>query len=250
MKTKTALLILTTALAVSMSACKKDAQVDPNSPSVLNFKIQGLNSKVTLPVQSDGLKSSSTITSSIVWDSASMIVSKVSFEAEMKSFITGKDSIEIEYSWRGPQIINLFDLSATIGSISLPAGTYKKISLKVKSEKSDANGLPQFYLSGIYTNGAGNSVPLVFMVTDPISFKTVQKGDTIASGGAIEFTSTIQLYFDQLLLNVDPALLDNAILTNGILAITSNSNSQLYHLLLENLRLDHNCENEHHEHHG
>jgi uncharacterized lipoprotein YajG len=248
-KTKTALLILTVVIAASISACQKDAQVDSNSPSSLSFKMQALNRNVSLPVTASGLKSSSATTASVVWDSASMVVSKVSFEAEMNSVLSKRDSIEIEYSWRGPQTINLFDLSATIGSITLPAGTYEKISLKVSSEKMDANGKPLFYLSGNYTNTAGTTMPLVISVTDPISFKTVQKGDTIVSGGATDFTSTIQLYLDQLLLAVDPALLDNAVLTNGTIEISATSNSELYKLILQNLRRDHHCENEHHHHH-
>ncbi len=249
MKTKTALLILTVVIAAGISSCQKDAQVNSNSPSALNFKIQALNKNVSLPVTASGLKSSSATNASVVWDSASMIVSKVSFEAEMNSVLSHRDSIEIEYSWRGPQTINLFDLSATIGSITLPAGTYEKISLKVSSEKMDANGQSLFYLSGIYTNSAGTSMPLVISVTDPISFKTVQKADTIVSGGAADFTSTIQLYLDQLLLKVDPSLLDNATLTNGTLEISASSNSQLYLLIMQNLRKDHHCENEHHHHH-
>lgn len=249
MKTKTALFILTAVIAASLSACKKDAQVDPNSPSALSFKMQAINRNVSLPVTASGLKSTSATTASVVWDSASMIVSRVSFEAEMRSVLTRRDSIEIEYSWRGPQTINLFDLSATVGSITLPAGTYEKISLKVNSEKPDANGHPLFYLSGMYTNEGGTAIPLVISVSDPISFKTVQREDTIVSGGAMDFTSTIQLYLDQLLLKVDPALLDNAALTNGTLEISATSNRELYQLILLNLRRDHHCENEHHHHH-
>jgi hypothetical protein len=248
-KTKTALLILTVVIAASISACKKDAQVNSNSPSTLSFKMQGINRNVSLPVVESGLKSASATTASVVWDSASMIISKVSFEAEMRSAITKEDSLEIEYSWRGPQTINLFDLSATIGSITLPAGTYEKVSLKVNSEKMDSNGHPLFYLSGMYTNSAGTVIPLVISVTDPVSFKAVQKDDTIVSGGATDFTSTIQLYLDQLLLKVDPAWLDNAALTNGTLVISATSNSQLYFLILQNLRRDHHCESERHQHH-
>jgi uncharacterized lipoprotein YajG len=248
-KTKNALLILTVVIAASITACQKDTQVDPNSPSTLSLKMQGINRNVSLPVTASGLKSTSATTASVVWDSARMIVSKVSFEAEMRSAITKEDSIEIEYLWRGPQTIDLFDLSATIGAITLPAGTYEKISLKVKSEKTDANNQPLFYLSGRYTNPAGTVIPLVISVSDPVEFKTVQREDTIVSGGATDFSSTIQLYLDQLLLKVDPALLDNAVLTNGNLVISATSNSQLYMLIMQNLRKDHHCENEHYQHH-
>ncbi len=249
MKTRIALLVLTVVIAASISACKKDSQVNPNSPSALSLKMQALNRSVTLPVTANGLKSSSAATSSVVWDTATIIVSKVSFEAEMNSMNSNRDSIEISYAWRGPQTINLFDLSALVGSITLPAGTYEKISLKVNSEKSDANGKPLFYLSGNYTNTAGTVMPIIISVNDPISFKTVQKSDTIVSGGATDFTSTIQIYLDQLLLNIDPASLDNATLTNGTIMITATSNRQLYQMIMQNLGKDHHCQHEHHEHH-
>ena len=248
-KPKTALMILAVVITASFTACKKDTQVNSNAPSALSLKMQAINSHVSLPVTETGTKSTLAATASVVWDSASMIVSKVNFEAEMNSRTTGRDSIEIEYTWRGPQTINLFDLSANIGSITLPAGTYEKIVLKVNSERMDANGKSLFYLKGNYTNSGGTTMPIVISVTDPISFQTSQKNDTIVSGGATDFTSTIQLYLDQLLLKVDPMVLDNAKLTNGTLEISATSNSQIYWLILQNLRKDHGCHYEHHSHH-
>jgi hypothetical protein len=244
MKTKIGLLAMILAVMAS-SACKKDTQ--DSTSSSLGLKIQALNKNVSLPVQASGLKSTSA-TATVVWDTAYMLVSRIKFAAEMESTVTHHDSIEIEYSWRGPLNMNLFDLNATIGSIVLPVGTYEKISLKVNSEKEDANGQPLFYLSGIYTNEAGTVLPIVVSVSDPISFKTEQKNDTIISGGTSDFTSTIQLYLDQLLLQVDPAALDNAELTNGVLVISATSNKDLYEIILQNLRKDHHCEHGHHHH--
>jgi uncharacterized lipoprotein YajG len=241
MKTKILLLAMIIAIAAT-SACKKDTQ--DSTSSSLSLKMEALNKNVSLPVQASGLKSASA-TATVVWDTAYMLVSKVKFDAEMES-ITGHDSLEIEYSWRGPVTINLFDLSATIGSIALPAGTYEKISLKVNSDKEDANGQPLFYLSGVYTNEAGTAMPLVVSVTDPVSFKTQQKNDTMVAGGSADFTSTIQLYLDQLLLQVDPSALDNAELTNGTIVISATSNKHLYDIILQNLRKDHKCNHEHH----
>lgn len=236
-------------LAVTFASCKKDAQDNTNTPSALSFKMQAVNKSVSLPVQASGLKSSDSTNAVIVWDTAFMLVSKIKFEAEMKSTITGHDSLKIEYNWRGPQIINMFDLSSTIGSITLPSGTYEEISLQVKSEKEDANGQPLFYLSGSYANETGVILPIVISVSDPIMFKTEHNGDTIVSGVATDFSSTIQVYLDQLLLDVDISALDNATLTNGILLISAEANTELYHLIMQNLRKDHHCQHEH-EHHG
>ncbi len=248
MKTKISMMALAAILATSFSSCKKDTQGN-SEPSSLSFRMQAVNRTVSLPVQANGMKSGDTTSASVVWDSAFMLVSKVKFEAEMKSANGHKDSLEISYSWRGPQTINMFDLTSTVGAVTLPAGTYEKISLTVNSEREDANGQPLFYLSGDYTNAAGITLPIVISVSDPISFKTVQKGDTIIAGGITDFTSTIQVYLDQLLLQVDLTALDNATLTNGVLLISATSNKELYELILHNLKKDHHCGFEHHHRH-
>jgi hypothetical protein len=244
MKLKISFLALSLVIAGSFISCKKDSQA-PSGPSTLKLQLQAVNKSFSLPVS--GLKSGQTSLASVNWDTATMLVSRIKFEAEMKSVVSGHDSVEIEYSWRGPLSVNLFDLSSTVGSITLPAGTYEKIALRVNSEKEDAaNGQPLFYLSGTYTNTTGGSLPLVISVSDPISFKAVQESDTLISGGVNDFTSTIQFYLDQMLFQVDPVLLDNATLSNGILLISAESNKQLYRMILHNLLRDHHCRLEHH----
>ena len=169
----------------------------------------------------------------------------------MKSVLTGKDSLTIEYSWRGPRTIDLFDLTSTIGSIELPAGMYEEVSLKVNSEKEDANGLPlpDIYLAGNYTDAAGTVLPIVISVSDPVSFKTEQKiHDTIISGVATDLSSNIEIYLDQLMLQVDIAALDNATLTDGKIVISATINNELYQIIMQNLRRDHGCKYEHHHH--
>lgn len=225
---------------LSFTSCKKDStDADSKTTSAFSFKMHAINKSIALPVSDSGLKSASATSATVVWNKATMLVSKVKFEAEMKSVLTGKDSLEIEYSWRGPRTIDLFDFTSTIGLIVLPAGTYEKISLKVNSEKEDANGLPLVYLSGIYTNVAGTTLPIVISVSDPISFKTKQKGDTIIAGVAADLSSTIEIYLDQLMLHVDIAALDKATLTDGKLVISATLNKDLYETIIDNLKKDH-----------
>lgn len=251
MKQKISLMALVVIFAISLTSCNKNSQDNPSSTtsSALSFKMQALNKSVSLPVSASGMKSASVTSAAVVWDKATMLVSKVSFEAAMKSVLTGKDSLTIAYTWRGPRTIDLFDLTSTIGSIVLPVGTYEKISLNVKSEREDANGLPLVFLSGNYTNAAGTVVPIVISVSDPISFNTVQKNDTIVAGVATDLSSTIQIYLDQLMVQVDISALDHATLTDGKLVISATSNKVLYQLIMQNLRKDHGCKYEHF-HHG
>jgi hypothetical protein len=250
MKSKIIILAVALMIGIAFSSCKKDSQDNTvsSASSVLSFKMEALNKTVSLPVQESGLKSGSSSTATVVWDTARMLVSRIKFEAEMESILTGRDSLEIEYSWRGPQTVDLFDLTSILGTITLPAGTYEKVSLKIQSEREDANGQPLFYLSGAYTNDSGTTLPIVISVSDPVMFKTQQSNDSIVAGNFTDFTSTILLYLDQLLLNVNVSLLDNATLTNGTLLISANSNTEIYKLIMHNLRKDHGCKHEHHNH--
>jgi uncharacterized lipoprotein YajG len=247
MKQKISLLALVIISVLLFTSCNKDSQNAELKSSALSLKMQALNQTVSLPVVDNGLKSATISTAKVVWDKATMLVSKINFEAEMNTKHTGKDSISIEYSWKGPKTIDLFDLTTTIGSIILPAGTYDKISLKVNSEKEDANGLPLVFLSGNYTNTAGTVVPITVSVSDQVSFKTSIKDDAILAGVATNLSSTIQIYLDQLLLHVDISALDNATLTGGKLVISATSNGAIYQMIMQNLRKDHG---HHFEHHG
>lgn len=247
MKHKISLMALVIIFVLPFTSCNKDlTDADSKTSSAFSFKMHAINKSVTLPVSATGLKSASVNTATVVWNEATMLVSKVKFEAEIKSVVTGEDSLTIEYSWRGPRTIDLFDLSSTIGSIVLPAGMYEKVSLKVNSEKEDANGLPLVYLSGNYTDAAGIVLPIVISVSDPISFKTEQKNDTIISGITTDLSSNIEIYLDQLMLQVDIAELDNATLTDGKLVISATVNKDLYETILDNLKKDHRCKHEDH----
>jgi hypothetical protein len=91
-------------------------------------------------------------------------------------------------------------------------------------------------------------MPIVISVSDPVSFKTVEKGDTIIAGVATDLSSTIEIYLDKLMLKIDLTALDNATLTDGKLMISATLNKDLYHLIMENLTKDHGCKYEdHHE---
>jgi hypothetical protein len=249
MKQKISLMALVLISALSFTSCNKEQNnAGSKASSTLSLKMQALNKSVSLPVSDTGLKSATVTTAVVVWDKATMLVSKINFEAEMKSVLTGRDSLTIAYSWRGPRTMDMFDLTASIGTIILPAGTYEKISLKVNSEKEDANGQPLVFFSGNYTNAAGTVLPISISVSDPVSFKTAQKNDTIVAGVAITLSSTVEIYLDQLLLKVDISALDKATLTAGKIVISATSNRDLYLLIMQNLSKDHGCKYEHQHH--
>jgi hypothetical protein len=237
-------------LALGFSACQKEnSNLSTTDNSTLGFKLQAQNKSYSLPVNSSGTKSASTVTS-ISWDTATMIVSRIKFEAEMKNLITHHDSIEIEYSWNGPLAVNLLDTNISLGNFTLTPGFYDEIELKVVGLKKDAGNKPVFYLSGLYTNSDGISIPIVLSVNENIEFKTEKNSVEVTAENNSLFTSTILLYLDQLLADIQPSALDNATLTNGSIVISDESNNELYRIIIKNLLKDHHCKHNHGHGHG
>jgi len=236
------------ALALGFSACQKDNSNSSNpGKSTLGIKLQALNKSYSLPVASTGLKSASIVTTSIVWDTARMVVSNVKFEAELKSMISHHDSIEIAYKWSGPQEINLFDPTITLGNFTLQPGFYDQIELKVEGSKQDAGVKPVFYLHGVYNKDARTALPVRVVVKENVMFKTEKDSVDITAADPI-FTSIIQVYLDKLMADVQVSALDNAKLTDGIMVISADNNPELYQIIVRNLIRDHHCE--HNKGHG
>ena len=167
---------------------------------------------------------------------------------------TGEDSISIEYKWHGPELADLLNNQITLGNFVLQPGTYDEIELKVTGSREDAGDLPVFYLEGTYKNNSG-SRPIVVWVSDDVYFKTEKENVGVTDEG-INITSVIQLYLDQLMANVDPADLDNADLSDGVIVISADSNTQIYQIVMSNLAHDHHShykhkhQNDDHEHEG
>lgn len=171
------------------------------------------------------------------------------YEAELKNSVTHHDSVKITYEWNGPQIVNLLDPAVVLGSYTLTPGFYDEIELNVTGLKKDAGSNPLFYLNGSYTNNSSVKVPIMFKVNEDVMFKT-EKDSVDVNTDSFVFTSSIQLYLDQLLSGVDPTVLDHATLTNGAIIISAESNYELYRVIMRNLHKDHRCNHEHHHGHN
>jgi hypothetical protein len=231
--------VILIALTTGFYACQKD-NANSLGNSTLGIKIQALNKSYSLPVIGTGLKSASVASASIAWDSARMVVSKVIFEAELKSLVSHRDSIEIDYKWNGPQEIDLFDTNIILGRFTLEPGFYDEIELKVEGNKQDTGVKPVFYLHGIYNKDATTAVPIRVWVKENVLFKTEKDSVEITVDDPI-FSSIIQLYLDKLMADVQVSALDNATLTNGIIIISENSNKELYRIIVRNLIKNHGC---------
>jgi hypothetical protein len=236
----TAFLALVT---LGFMSCQKD-DLNNTGPSTLGVKIQAMNKSYSLPVEPAGIKSAAVNTASVTWDTVQLVVSKISFEAELKSLVNHHDSIEISYKWSGPRVINLLDDKLTLGNFTLQPGFYDEIELKVTGSKADANKKPVFFMYGQFTSSSNAKLPVALKVYEDVQFKT-EKESVEVTEESIDITSYIQLYLDQLMAGIEPSALDNATLTKGVIVISADSNREIYRAVMRNLVKDHHCLYEH-----
>lgn len=226
------------AAAIGFTACRKD-DMGTTGPSSMGVKIEAVNKSYSLPVSGD-LKSAEATNATVTWDTVRMVVSQIKFEAQLKSLVTHRDSIEIEYKWTGPQLVNLFDDKIELGNFILQPGFYDEIELKVYGNRNDAGKNPVFFMHGTFTGTQNSNIPVAVKVYNDVLFKT-EKDSVTVTGESIDFTSYIQIYLDELMAGIDPAELDNARLTDGMIVISPESNRDLYYTIFGNLVKNHHC---------
>lgn len=230
---KKALSVILVVCTLGFAACQKEDLANSDS-STLGVKLLALNKSYSLPVIKNNTKSAVIDSPYLTWDTVQMVVSKVKLEAELKSLVTHHDSIEIEYKWNGPQLIDLLDSTTIFGNFILQPGFYDEIELKIEGLKRDATSSPVFYMSGIYTNGEGENIPVALEIYTDIEFDT-EKESVEVSESNMDIISTIQLYLDELMAGISPEQMDNAALTDGVILISAESNKNLYQSITEKL---------------
>lgn len=236
----TAFLVL--AIMVFMGCQKND--LGNTGPSTLGVKFEAINKSHSLPVVPGGTKSAEVASASIIWDTVQLVVSKISFEAELKSMVTNRDSIEISYKWSGPQVVDLLGQKLTLGNFILQPGFYDEIEIKVNGLKSDSNKKPVFFMYGKYTSASNAILPVAIKVYEDVQFKT-EKDNVEVTEESVDITGYVQLYLDQLMAGIEPSALDNATLTNGVIVISADSNREIYRTIVRNLVKDQHCYYEH-----
>ena len=154
MKTLRNFAMLTLVAGIMLSSCSKD-NTNPSSKT-LGVVIQATGKSFSLK--------STGATAGFNWDTSTMVVSKIEFEAEKfdSSVLDGMSETSIE--WHGPKKVDLFSVNTLVGSFDLQPGVYHEISLKVEGYQADAGSSPVFYLSGSYTDAEGTVTPVGVMV--------------------------------------------------------------------------------------
>lgn len=239
MKRKRVLSVILAVLTIGFFACQKE-DLNDSTPSTLGIKLIALNKSYSLPVVKNSTKSAVVSSPSMVWNTVQMVVSSVELEAELKSLVTGRDSIEIEYKWNGPQVVNLLDSTLSFGSFLLQPGFYDEIELEIEGKRKDAHPEPVFFMSGNYSNAGGETTPVVVEVFSDIEFETERESVEISESN-MSIISTIKLYLDELMAGISPEQLDNAELTDGVLIISAESNPNLYKSVLGKLKEERDC---------
>ncbi len=234
MKRKIVFPLILALLTIGFLGCQEH-DFDNSGPSILDVKIEALNKSFSLPT--DGLKSAMADSIYVEWDSVHLMVSYVKFEAELKSQVTHRDSIEISYKWTGPQLADLLNPELTFGNFLLQPGFYDEIEIAVKGKKEDAGDIPVFYMQGTF-HGSTAALPVEVRINENIQFKT-EKDSVEVTGENMDIISIIQLRLDELMEDIDPEDLDNATLTGGVIIISEESNRNIYFTIMKNLGKKH-----------
>lgn len=227
--------------AFAVTSCKKNSSNSSKSTPQLGVSIQALNPNFNLPVSAASLKA--TAASSMVHvTAAKLMVSRLNFEAELKSSNKAHDSIRIEYTWNGPKLVDLLKPTNDFGQLTLQPGFYDEVELRVASIRNNSDTIPIFSLNGNYTDSLNVVTPFTFTVNQDVLLATELKNDTITSNLGSSFSGVIQIYLDQLFLNIHPADLKNAVKVNGVIVINSTTNKNLYQIISSNFLKRHQCE--------
>jgi len=202
------------AIGIAMlTSCKKEATVDSQS--------QGQEGNVVYELVRDDDNDGGRTLSHLAFTAGEATISAIKFDAR------GDD--RLEYSSRTVRTVNLFDAVNTIGALTIPEGTYRKIKAKIKFES--ANNHPALQLSGTYLPSSGLPVPITLTIDRPFEAKfDIKEPVVIDNNTNLSLLSSIPLG------KIDDVLTDNLLNNatrdgNGNIIISSTSNTNLYNKL-------------------
>jgi hypothetical protein len=161
----------------------------------------------------------------ITWSSGFASANLLKFEAK------NSGGTEVEFKSSVSQHVDVFaSLAASVGTISLPAGTYSEIEFKAELAPSGSDAALE--LTGEFTSGA-NTTTVVFTVNSPLEIKT-EKNNVVINDNA-SYTALTTLNLATLTNGITQAMLNSATLTNGKIIISANSNTAIFNSMLANL---------------
>jgi hypothetical protein len=220
---------MTAAIAIlCISSCKKSGTDDNATASGMQFQLGVTNPLVTVyKVEAPG---------TILWTSGSAYATQVKLEAK-------QNGSELEFKTTTARQVDLFaPVATTLGNITVPAGTYSEIEFKISL--SPNGNAPAMELNGNYTNANSQIIQVVFSLSSLFELKAEQHNVTISSNSSFNALTTLDLAFVSS--GITQAMLNSAALTNGKIIISSSSNSNLYNIIINNLKEFHHVDVSHH----
>jgi hypothetical protein len=222
--------LMTAALAVLFfGSCKKSGSDDSTATaSGMQFQLGVTNPLVTV----NKVEAPNTI----LWTSGSAYATQVKLEAK-------QNASQVEFKSTTPAQINLFaSVAASLGNVTLPAGTYSEVEFKISVNTNGS--VPSLELNGNYTNASNQVIPITFTMNSLFELKTEQSNVTVTSNTS--FTALTTLNLQVVSAGITQAMLNSATLTSGKIIISASSNSNLYNIIVNNLRQSHHVDITHH----
>jgi hypothetical protein len=223
---------------ISLSACKKPGDAPTSKTSQLSFQMVADNSTSSLAGSSLTTNSAPTGAAGLTFTTGTANISRFKLEAR-------RNGVETEITSKNLTNVDLFALTPSIVNTTLDKGVYKEIEIKVVLQKTaDTSAIP-LKLKGTFADSQGTVIPVEFDLNDDVTIKA--KAENIQVTSTTDFVALVHLHLLKLEAGIMAATLDAATLTNGMLIISSSSNTAIYNRVLANFS---NCsEIEFREHH-
>lgn len=214
-------LLFTIAVAgLSLAGCKKD-----NKDGSVRYQLKSTNPGSSLAKAATGTPTSARLNGTLTWNSGFVNATEIKFEAKT-------NNSEIEYRSIAKQRLDLFSALSSLGSITIPPGTYNEVEFKI--EIAPAGNEPALELKGTY-----NGTPVTLRVDNAFEFKAEKEGVTITGNNGYTAITTLNLAL--LTQGITDADLSNATQTNGEIVISATLNTNLFAKILDSLG---ECESE------
>jgi hypothetical protein len=213
--------ILVCATIVLFASCKKE---NPNSDSGVAFSIKATNPNLVLGTTAVGAATGSLriAGATVQWTSGTVSANLLKFEGK-------QGTSEVEFKSSVQQTVDLFG-TASIGNISIPAGSYNQIEFK--AQLSPIGSSPAMELKGQFTSGSVTT-NIVFRADESILLKGEKSNVTINASTIHNAITAMDL--SKVMQGISSTTLDNAVRTNGEILINSSTNASIYNIIVKNL---------------
>lgn len=212
------------------TACKKETTL--GNTASFTYRLQTTNpiANVLRLAQSNRVQGVN-----IQWASGAAAATMLKFEAE-------NNGSEVEYKQKMEQVLDLFATNSVLGDITIPAGTYNEVEFKAFLAPSGST--PALQLNGSFGSGTATT-PIQFVVATNVELKAEKHNVSVAEGSRYSAQNNLDL--SELTRDITASALASATLTNGVIVLSSSSNTGIYNIMLNNLQSHHGeAEVEHH----